>query len=235
MHLTLSFRRLLFLLVSLGVLLSYQNCNLAPIHEGEFESSSVLGSNTEVIVDENLEQKALEIINSQCLSCHSGNNAAFGINLEGGSFELLSKNYIVAGLSEASYLYNSMAGAVGIAAMPPSGAVSDSDLKSVKDWIDGMRLKNNSEDSNPPEDIFYNSDVAPIISNHCLSCHSSGSGVLRLDSYNEVMKVVQPGVVEQSLLYDSIVSGRMPKGDRPMVSDEDLKKIQDWIKLGARQ
>lgn len=88
-------------------------------------------------------------------------------------------------------------------------------------------------------------DVAPIFNQSCTSCHSGkdASAGLHLDAYDAVMagskngKVVVPGKPGESELVKRIrgdSTPRMPYKKPPLPSDE-IQRIADWVKQGARK
>jgi hypothetical protein len=235
----------LVLLFSAGLLIfSYQNCNLAPVHEGEFVIGSSLPELPEgevIEVDPVLEEKALQILQNRCVSCHNNSFAEFGINLEGDSLSLVGRGLIVPGLPEASSLYKSVISqsrvADGITPMPIGNPLSSAEKSDLEQWIaQGVQRKQVGGDPQArPEAYYYDSDIKPILEAHdCLQCHSGSSGnggYIQLDSYAKLMGFVTIGS-EDSLLYDSIVSGRMPKNRAP-IPEEKQKIIRAWILNGA--
>lgn len=89
------------------------------------------------------------------------------------------------------------------------------------------------------------SDVKPIFSKHCVSCHSGKdpSGGLNLSSYAGAMKggrsgkAVIPGDAGSSLLIKMIKGEReprMPMGTKPL-SEREIAKLSAWINAGAKE
>lgn len=92
--------------------------------------------------------------------------------------------------------------------------------------------------------VAFERDVAPILAARCLGCHGTDNprGGLQIDTFNGIVQggangaLVVPGKPGESLLVQRISAtgtGRMPKGANPLSPDE-IKKIGDWIKSGAR-
>lgn len=97
--------------------------------------------------------------------------------------------------------------------------------------------------------VSFKKDVAPILQQHCLECHSPGgkgeskSGLL-LDSYEHLMKgtkygpVVAPGSSLNSV-FNQVVEGRvdksiaMPHGGEAL-SEKDIKTLKAWVDQGAK-
>ncbi len=80
-----------------------------------------------------------------------------------------------------------------------------------------------------------------IVNTRCIECHSATApkGDIDLSSYEKIINatvfppLIIPGNPEKSLLYESVATGRMPKGKRPLKKRE-LQAIYDWIKNGAK-
>jgi hypothetical protein len=90
----------------------------------------------------------------------------------------------------------------------------------------------------------FEKDVAPILVNRCLRCHGDDNprANLRMDTFGGIIAgssggaLVVPGKPQESLLVERITAtgdARMPKGGNPLSADE-IKKIADWIKGGAK-
>lgn len=93
--------------------------------------------------------------------------------------------------------------------------------------------------------IDYNSEIQPIFTNNCISCHGGTNGVT-LSSYSEAINsmglqydtnVINPGNANNSPIVDKIDSNnpqfgsRMPKGGQ--LSTDEINKIKQWINEGA--
>jgi peroxiredoxin len=86
--------------------------------------------------------------------------------------------------------------------------------------------------------ITYHKDVAPILRNHCMTCHSEGNaGPFTLISYDDAADWMKTGLRE-------IKAGRMPpaqvKSDLAIrnantVSAEELATLESWIKSGKTE
>jgi hypothetical protein len=98
--------------------------------------------------------------------------------------------------------------------------------------------------------VSYSRDVVPILDKYCKSCHVPGqpgfvvSG-FELTSYESLMKgtqfgpVVLPGDPLTSVLV-MLIEGRvnpalkMPHGDAPAPSPEEVQTIRRWVEQGAK-
>ena len=88
------------------------------------------------------------------------------------------------------------------------------------------------------QDIFFEQQVAPLLSGHCLTCHGSDKkGELDLRSREtahaggESGSILTPGNPEESLLYEHVASGAMPP-EKPLEADE-IELLRRWIEAGA--
>lgn len=84
-----------------------------------------------------------------------------------------------------------------------------------------------------PASPSYQTDVAPLLSQYCNSCHSGGfpSGNVILDSYPEVKKYVDNGQLVGTITWTSGFSP-MPKNGNKLTNC-NLSKIQAWVTAGA--
>ena len=91
-----------------------------------------------------------------------------------------------------------------------------------------------------PNGILFNSEIAPILAEHCLECHdaSTRKGGLDLSHKLAAMKggksgdAIVPGKSGESLVWDSVFSDEMPDEGEPL-SDHEKKVLKDWIDGGA--
>jgi hypothetical protein len=84
--------------------------------------------------------------------------------------------------------------------------------------------------------ITFNLSVKPILSNHCLSCHSNGTAAslganIRLEGYADVKARVDDGRLWGSISHSGGFSP-MPKGSSKL-NDCKLTIVQKWIEDGA--
>lgn len=92
---------------------------------------------------------------------------------------------------------------------------------------------------------FFEKRIRPLLSDHCLDCHSSQtkqSGGLRLDDRDAVLAggksgpAVVPGNPDGSLLIQRVLSTdlkhRMPKGEDDPLSAQEISDLKTWIQQG---
>ncbi len=96
-------------------------------------------------------------------------------------------------------------------------------------------------------DVSFSEDVTPILEAKCVICHGGAdeNGAitkemqLDLTSYDALMigseygPIVEPGNVEDSVLWMMIEVGDMPQEGDPLTAEE-LEVIQAWIAEGAQ-
>lgn len=95
--------------------------------------------------------------------------------------------------------------------------------------------------------VDYESEIQPIFSSNCISCHGGQNGVT-LSSYDAVMNsvgsqygtnIVAPGQPNNSPIVDKVEPNpqfgvRMPQGG-PYLSNEQIDLIRTWIEEGANE
>ena len=91
--------------------------------------------------------------------------------------------------------------------------------------------------------VTFLQDILPIFKKNCLRCHSNRLfffGGLRLNSLEWVRKGGHsgPAVIaynpQKSPLYRLIQSGRMPPSGNTPLKQEEIQRIEDWIRQGAK-
>ncbi len=91
------------------------------------------------------------------------------------------------------------------------------------------------------DDLFYETHVEPILTQHCTECHSADKrkGELNLTSAESLMRggesgpVFEAGEPDKSHLYEMVHKGEMPKKGDPL-SHEQVETIRKWIAEGAK-
>lgn len=94
--------------------------------------------------------------------------------------------------------------------------------------------------------VSFTKDVQPILTKNCGGCHGAtgnARGGLRLSSYENMEKGGESGALltignaNASLIMRRITgpdNQKMPPGNRPRLSNEDIQTIRDWINQGAK-
>jgi len=89
--------------------------------------------------------------------------------------------------------------------------------------------------------VSFSKDIAPIFQASCISCHGGErtSRGLDLKTYTTLMAgsqngaMIVPGNAGNSLLIQSVNSGKMPKrGTR--LTDSQIQLLVDWVNAGAK-
>lgn len=192
------------------------------------------------------------ILESACLSCHSGENAEGELRLDtlanavrGG----VSGAALVSGKPEESPLYKTtLLPADHEQAMPPDGPrLSEGQTKLLEQWIrDGANWPVDVVLKAQPR-IDFAEDVQPILEKNCVSCHRSDNkeGDYDLTSFDVATPTSRnlPGITpfqpQASLLYTLMTLSaddeeRMPPaGSGDPLPVEDLEKVRLWIAQGA--
>lgn len=83
--------------------------------------------------------------------------------------------------------------------------------------------------------VTYNSKIAPVLGEQCVSCHNSGviSGNVRLDNFQEVSAAANSGKLLPAVKHQSGGSKNMPPGGK--LSDCNILVIETWINRGLPQ
>ena len=87
---------------------------------------------------------------------------------------------------------------------------------------------------------FFDEEIVPILSKHCLECHDTLNRKGKLDLSKKLYayaldngdKVIIPGKSSESLLWEVVVSGDMPVEREPL-SDLEKSLLRKWIDDGA--
>ena len=99
-----------------------------------------------------------------------------------------------------------------------------------------------SADAAEAKPLTFEADIRPIFRSHCYDCHGSikekkGKLDLRLARFmiagGETGPAIVAGDPDGSFLVKRLRDGSMPPGDM-RVSDEEIAKISQWIKQGAK-
>ena len=104
-----------------------------------------------------------------------------------------------------------------------------------------------AQSSHTKADVSFSEDVTPILEGKCVICHGGPdeNGAIKkemeldLTSYDALMvgsefgPIVEPGNVEDSILWMMIEVGDMPQEGEPLTTEE-LEVIKTWIAEGAQ-
>ena len=104
-----------------------------------------------------------------------------------------------------------------------------------------------AQSSHTKADVSFSEDVTPILEGKCVICHGGPdeNGAIKkemeldLTSYDALMvgsefgPIVEPGNVEDSVLWMMIELGDMPQEGEPLTTEE-LEVSKTWIAEGAQ-
>lgn len=177
-----------------------------------------------------LEQQAMSVLTTRCMSCHNSESKAGGVDVTNIN-ELLAIGLVIPAEPSLSLIYTTAS------SYHQSQNLSQNEVKAIHAWItDGF--KNDTPVTPLPTGETkptWVSIKANIIDTNCLGCHGTNqqSGGVSFATYNLAMNTVQRGVPNQSALYTSVaVRMTMPRG-RAALSTADRNIIAQWISLGA--
>jgi len=109
--------------------------------------------------------------------------------------------------------------------------------QNFKAGVDAPTLLATQEDTKARH---FETEVAPLLSRHCLECHDSASKKGGLDLSQKIAalaggesgKAILPGKAAESLLWESVELEEMPK-ERSPLSRQEKTLLRDWINSGA--
>lgn len=209
-----------------------------------------------------LEQKAMDIFESRCVTCHSGTGAAKGLRLESAK-AVIGSTALVPGNAADSEIIRRVKGESN-PRMPMDGPpyLTASEIKTLEQWISALneqKIDTNMEspltqyDTNEqfpkpgPGDSLLFSHVQPIFLRYCVKCHAQ-KGVmgappegLILSRWEEiVLKPEKPVVVAGQPMASNLLrhikgleQPRMPFDGPPWLSKEQTDMVVRWIQEGA--
>ena len=234
--------------VTFGVVLGFQNCgyvqkSMDPVLAAG--SLSSLGSGAAIP----FATVQSQVINPQCLGCHSASSASGGVDLSSYSKVMA---FVKAGSPSDSLIYTQ----ISSGAMPQGGHLTSELQTLVYNWI--ITGANNTVAATPvpiggsvggsvgatpvvtatPSATATPSQVsssptasfswiqANILVPKCVSCHGE------MNSYSGTMQYVSAGSSSASPLYLRTQSGSMPQGGVALTTAQEAA-VQSWIDLGA--
>jgi uncharacterized membrane protein len=106
--------------------------------------------------------------------------------------------------------------------------------------IDTVTAAHTHESTVSVENVSFNNDILPILQERCTKCHGGEFPTegLSLTSYEALLagsqngQVIIPGDSNNSLLFEKVESGEMPKRGSDLTA-EQIELIQQWIDEGA--
>jgi hypothetical protein len=103
-------------------------------------------------------------------------------------------------------------------------------------------LASASPQKSVPAALSYEKDIFPILRARCLGCHQGEHPQAGFDArtLGRVLEgghsgaAVTPGSAENSLLYRTVASGKMPPAPATPLNASELARIKQWINSGAK-
>jgi mono/diheme cytochrome c family protein len=151
-----------------------------------------------------------KLLQPHCMSCHSR---------IGDEARLL--DWVVPGKVEESDLYQ----VVKDGRMPKNGDPLDSRyLDLIQRYISDLEPETNPEETPPPqvEIVTLENVKNEIIIPHCIICHN------KMEDDSQILSKITPGKPLESVLYQVIENGSMPKGGEQL-SIEKLDLLRKYI------
>lgn len=174
------------------------------------------------------------LINSTCATsgCHDASTAEHGVILDSYT-NIIQTGDVKPFRPDDSELYEVLFGDKDedIMPPPPQSPLTDAQKQLIYTWIMQGAQNNECIDDCDTENVSFASDIAPIISNNCASCHSgtNPNGGVRLTNYNEISVVAQSGLL-LNVLTASNGAPQMPQAGS--LDDCSIDKIEKWINDG---
>lgn len=165
-------------------------------------------------------ENILPLLSSNCGGCHHDMT-----NYEG------TLKYVKKGHPLLSELYKQVKGPNP--SMPRGGnKLTQQQLFYLKAWISSGAPNSTNCAVCDTAQYKYSADIAPILNNWCVNCHSSSNsgGGFDLSNYNGVVNSIAGGKLIGSIKHDPGYFA-MPQGGGK-ISDCQITKIQNWIRVG---
>ncbi len=115
--------------------------------------------------------------------------------------------------------------------MPPSGKLSDFDISKISKWIVQGAKNNQCVAGCDSMSFSFSTQINPIINTNCLNCHANSGNPILLNSYLEIKKNVDNGMLWGAINH---LSGYKPMPSLNLkLTDCEINKIKKWISIGA--
>lgn len=200
--------------------LSYQNCS-------KYNSQSLMSAHQSPL--EILQSQSSGILTAKCLSCHNSDNKQGGVNVADLN-EMLANGVVNVEEPDLSFLLQ----AVKAGTMPPTKPLTQSEIVTLNDWVNGLKAQPPSiapPPVNQPLMPTFASIQQKILQPKCLGCHGAAGGFSYAD-YQSTLKSVVAGNAVASKFYQSVLNNQMPKNNVALSSAEKTA-ILNWINSGA--
>ena len=182
----------------------------------------------------------------QCLKCHTGINAAAGVDLSDYDAVMASQTVIPFKPDQSSLLLAIRSGDMPKSAEP----LSSQAIVEIEEWIraGAPEFREDSVPSPLPEPPVDPVTPPPLESTYswlqenifvprCLRCHSGEEPAADLDvsSYGSLIGsgYLVSGEPEESFLYLAVLDGYMPPGKSKDLNSQELDWLRQWIVEGT--
>lgn len=234
---------------SIGSIALFTSCSQGPLSSNWQGSSATGGSNSSQSLTNPYTDQALNILQTNCSSCHGSTGGSGNVYGLADVSHMVSAGLVIPGNPNQSLLYNEIASN----SMPPGSPLSSAEKQMIQQWIadtsnvpaptptpvptpNPVPTPRPTPVPNPvptptPAPTNPNATYSYISKNilqvHCTSCHSG------FKSYSGTLGYVSAGKPGSSSFYTEVNSGGMPKGSGKL-SSASIQAIKDWITAGAK-
>ncbi len=184
-------------------------------------------------------KSVLPIFDKYCLSCHSGANPQYNLDLT--NFDHL------AAIIDNGALLGSVNHEPGYYAMPKDmNKLTPCEIRTIEIWANDTVFPGGGGTGHPcdPDTVYFENDILPLLISNCSTsgCHDQASaqdGVILVD-YASIINTgdVVPGNPGNSKLYEVLVETdpekRMPLSPADPLTSEQIQKVSTWIAQGAK-
>lgn len=230
-RLNFKFKKQYLIIAAVGIVfpLAFQNCSQLGYDEALSKSANYGLNESEV-----LEQKAIKVLDTNCVSCHNPDIPSQGVDLTSVD-SMLFVGVVVPNESGQSPLMQVLMNP----ALAEHGVLKQKDINTLNRWItEGFKEERVIEVPNTtpiPLGPTFASIRSNIFSRRCAGCHNATSPRVNLTTIAGVLSRVTPGNATTSIVYrriSGLQAPLMPQGG-PALSAPELAAIEGWINAGA--
>jgi mono/diheme cytochrome c family protein len=171
------------------------------------------------------------INNCTTSNCHDAVSPKEGVNLTSYN-SIISTSEVRTGSHTQSKLYKVLVDD-GEDRMPPSAALSSSDISAIATWIDQGAKNNQCTESTECNsvNVSFSSTVLSITQSNCAGCHNAAtpSGNITLSNYTNISTVATSGQLLGAIKRQS---GYQPMPPSYSLTPCQIEQIESWINGG---
>jgi len=166
-------------------------------------------------------EDVLEIVDHECIACHSGLTAEAGLDLSTDFCSVVDGRIVVPDNPDASLLYVRMRSPSE--PMPPSGKLPQDQVDIIQTWIEDGAPCDGRTYSGGQDSGATSEPGAQLYASYCASCHGTTGG----GGSGPAMTAVVPGLTaDEVATIARSGSGGMP----PVVGDpDDATTVGEWV------